>query len=115
MRKMFSAAAAALALTLSAPAMAATTVNFQASSFGATAPTSSVSGTFSYDYDVANALFTLTAFNLTIGPNVYTLSSDVRGVYIDSFGLIIGGRWSQNGSAVEANTNDFAISINGFN
>jgi len=118
MRKLISAAAAALALAVSAPAAAATTISFQASGFsgsGGTAPTSAVSGSFSYDYDVATSLFTLTAFNLTIGPNAYTLASDVRGVYIDSYGLIIGGRWSQNGSAVEGNTNDFAISIDGFN
>jgi hypothetical protein len=112
MRKMFSAAVAALALTLSAPAAAAIVVtdySFTANTVGGL-PTAQ-SGTFSVAYNDANpsAPFTLTGLNLTIGSTLFTTAN--TWVLQSPGGFNIAGGFQFQGFSVLEGTDDFTLSF----
>ena len=119
MKKMMFLAAVAAASLFATPAMAATSVNFTATNFGAIGsatvpPYSTVSGTFSYDYAGGNAL-TLTAFSLDLGSAHFGLadvgsSFDLGVGELDIGALVNGGINNLLGT-----TNDFQLQLTGFN
>ena len=112
--------ATALALAISTPAAAATDITFTGDGLvgnvnGAPLPMQPLTGTFSYDYNSATKVISLTAFSLSIGTASFGLA-DV-GLFYPYFtgpsDLLIGAK--VNGTNfVKEGTNDFALLLYGF-
>jgi hypothetical protein len=102
--------AAVAACFVASPALASTTVDFTGTDFtsinGGTPP-STVSGSFSYDYNAGTQTFTLTDLSTTINGTAYTAANTVA-TLTGGTALVIGG--TPNGAG-GLSPNDFVLNL----